>query len=1061
LAADDAQPQKPGFPARKRDPAAHRIEGGDVPRGVAVQQIRGFVAQAARIATARAIAFALFDALLLALATALAAAWVGGWTLRGDLAAPAWLAVTGLAGMALLLVAVTRSWRRFRDRLAAARAIARTPGALSSRPSEAALRRERLLRHEILGALELADGQAEQLRSPELCAAYIDDVATRLRSHRIEAGRALPRPRTKPRVIAMLVLGIATIAAAMSTTAMTGLSLVWTASDGRPPTPPEPVWSTLTLELDYPAHTHRPRRVVPNPSGALRVVAGTEVHVDLVARRPASIARVLVNYDPTELEASPQPDVVELERGEDDATQQHFVGSFTARGAGTWTVILLEGDEADEDESSRRSPAMPLQLEPDRPPEVELLPLPRANQEVSETDTVDIRFHARDDFGLVGGELVYQLPDGVTHRLSTGEPSGPTRTWRHSYAWDISQIPIAERSEVLYWIEVRDNDPGLHIDPLPDPPGKVTRSATMRLLVKDDEAEHAANIVKLAEIRDAAVDLLAERMTTIAFEAEPPSPDPADVPPPLEVRLAAAREVLGGAGSLLAMISTAIDSLSVDTLTHERDVSTLVGVHGRLMKLHRTELSLHEGLPPGVARSRPVEATAGIDRLRPHNEREVAQLEDEIIRLDDLVDGQIVARLEALVARLEATQRKLVELLEQLQAGDESVRAQIDQLEQRRREDLRRIAEARAMLRREVDEEFMNLDAFKLLEEMAQREQLSEMLRRGEVDEAVEQAKGQLGEVQQLRDQVQDKIGKGEQATDAVSEEERKRMQLLRELSRLQDEEGGIRSQTRKLHDEWREGVKAQKADKSSRERAADDAEALRKALEKVNDARLSREGRRGLDDAKEALEKLEQLGGNESASQLDLAEAARKAAEGLERASEGSETREDEGQQLRKAKSRAQALQGAMQQPLPEPGEVLSEEGKARLDELGRRQQGLRKRVDELLGNELSEPLPAPGRKALRGAGGDMQESASELGQKRPEDAVQQQSSAWDELQRAIDSLRRASPPPPSSSASGEASTEAERDRTLRDALMDAMREGAPDGYGEPVKRYYEELLR
>ena len=29
------------------------------------------------------------------------------------------------------------------------------------------------------------------------------------------------------------------------------------------------------------------------------------------------------------------------------------------------------------------------------------------------------------------------------------------------------------------------------------------------------------------------------------------------------------------------------------------------------------------------------------------------------------------------------------------------------------------------------------------------------------------------------------------------------------------------------------------------------------------------------------------------------------------------------------------------------------------------------------------------------------------------------------------------------------------------RDALMDAMREGAPDGYGEPVKRYYEELLR
>jgi hypothetical protein len=149
------------------------------------------------------------------------------------------------------------------------------------------------------------------------------------------------------------------------------------------------------------------------------------------------------------------------------------------------------------------------------------------------------------------------------------------------------------------------------------------------------------------------------------------------------------------------------------------------------------------------------------------------------------------------------------------------------------------------------------------------------------------------------------------------------------------------------------------------------------------------------------------------------------------------------------------------MERALPGPGQVLSEDDKGKLDELRRRQQGLRKRVDDLMGDDLSAPLPAPGRKALKGAGKSMQGSASELGDERPRDAVQEQSSAWDRLQKAIDSLRRASPPPPSSSSSGDASTEAERDRSLRDALMDAMREGAPDGYDEPVKRYYEELLR
>ena len=40
-------------------------------------------------------------------------------------------------------------------------------------------------------------------------------------------------------------------------------------------------------------------------------------------------------------------------------------------------------------------------------------------------------------------------------------------------------------------------------------------------------------------------------------------------------------------------------------------------------------------------------------------------------------------------------------------------------------------------------------------------------------------------------------------------------------------------------------------------------------------------------------------------------------------------------------------------------------------------------------------------------------------------------------------------------------ASTETERDRSLRDELMEAMKERAPEGFGESVERYYEELLR
>ena len=54
-----------------------------------------------------------------------------------------------------------------------------------------------------------------------------------------------------------------------------------------------------------------------------------------------------------------------------------------------------------------------------------------------------------------------------------------------------------------------------------------------------------------------------------------------------------------------------------------------------------------------------------------------------------------------------------------------------------------------------------------------------------------------------------------------LSPEERARMKLLRELSRLQDEQSNLRSQTRKLHERWREAVDERAAEDGEREAAA------------------------------------------------------------------------------------------------------------------------------------------------------------------------------------------------------------------------------------------------
>jgi len=1047
------------------------------------QLLRDYLRAVRRVALGRAASLLVVDLALLWGVWGMIVVAFAGWSLRGDLGASVGLGL-GLLGSAALVGARIHALRgRIAEPIRVARWLASISAPLRQSADLDQRERDIILRHELLGAtelwqeLDLAPDAAAiaslpgRRSSPELALAYVSRISARTLA--LDPRHALPRPRRMIRAIrpavAALTLGLG-IVLASSALGARGFELVQAGADGRPPLPPQPVWSSLELVLDYPAHTRRPNRRVPNPSGTMRVPAGTRVDLDMQATRDADAVRVVLIHDGTELSTAPEPEVIDLVAGED----RRWTGSFTVRGSGTWVVAMLDDLDRPDDPAHRdparltvaaqRSAPMPVELEADAMPEVELLPLPEWQREANETDRVELRFAARDDFGVVGAELVYELakPDGELerHRLNAGRaPAGGSQSWRHRYTWDLAAIPLEDRSEVTYWIEIRDNDPGLGLRPLVDGPGKVTASARQQLLVHDDEAEHAANIRDLQTIRDTAIDLLAARLTTVAFSGLDGDPnDQPELGPKLNAKLQVARDIHGGAATLLTMIANAVDALSVDTMIAEREVETLAGIHARLLELHRKESELHEAMPPGAEFERPIARAPLLRKLGVHNQSEIEQLEDEIIRLDDLVDGQIIAHIEALVARLQVSQQKLVEKLEQLQAGDQSVRPEIEQLEQRIREDMRRVKQAQAELRKAVGDEWMNLDAFKAMEARMRSQQLLEQLARGDVDGALEQAREGLDAIQKLRDQVQ-QTGE-QQPTPALSEEDRKRMKMLRELSRLQDEQTGLRSETRRLREQWRDAIGGREASAEALERTQKQAAALRGTVDAITDTHLSREGREAWEDAREALEALEAAAGDGQACELELFDAANDAASALRRAEAGAKPGESEAKALRKLAGEAERMRDQLREPLPDPDEVLDREAVERLSELGRQQQTLRGRADQLLGDPDAEIVPKLGRQAMDSAGKAMRAAGEALDKAALDGALRDEDQAWQGIQRAIDSLRKSSPPPPTASE-GRSSTEAERDRSLRDQVVEAMREGDRDGFDQDTKRYYEELLR
>jgi len=946
-------------------------------------------------------------------------------TLRGDVTAPLAGALVCVLSAGVVLRAIRRIRRLAGGPLRTARTIAQTPRSSLS----AHARSDLLAALETWSALETSGPHSPALlASRDLAEAYVERVDTRLRT----LGELDVLPPTSPRLLIPIALALGIAGASLASENVRDASpFLYDAVDGRPPPPPAPLWSSLTLTLQYPEHTGRPTRRVENPSGAMRVPRGTRLLIDIRAQPSVEALTWVLSADTPSLNTVQPPQRQTLERTADG----RFVGEFTVLAPGAWTVLaLLDG-------SQRSSPPAPIELDVDEAPEIELLPLARADRAPTETDSVELRFRARDDFGFEGAQLVIANGDDEPTRITVGAPPRG-RTWNHRFDWDLSAMPLPQRSEVEFWIEVRDNDPTPQPAVGPAGPGKVTASTRMRLAVRDQEAEHAENIDSLRELRDAAVDHLAERMTTTVFDRRSTESPHA--------RLAEARVLHTNLGELLALLATCLDQVAVDAMSNDRDAETLTAIHGRLRKTFVVAEKLHERVPVGASRGAPGRAQSLLATLVGNHERQIQDLEDEIIRIDDLVDSQIVGRIEALVARVEASQRKLVDLLERLKAGDRSVAPMIEELQARLRQDLRRVQDARTQLDKEVDHQFLNLDAFQAMQARMTHQELDEQLRRGDIDGAIAQAKERLRELRGLREEVQDRLADAPEAN--VSPQERARLKLLRELSRLQDGERGVEGESRDAHQEWREKIAEETLEEDEAQALRASATSIERSLDEVNDARLGREGRRAIGDAVEELRRIATANGA-----LDAHEATTALRDAIERALDGAQAGEAEAKQLAKLRAAAAKLQKRAADSVPgDLDEMLDDE---RLADLGLRQAGLGARARELLTLPEAEHLSETGQKELKSAAEKLERSHDALEERDTGAALRAQAEAIKRIQGAINSLRRTTSQP--SGGPGRTSTASERDRSLRDDVMEAMREEAPEGYSEPVKRYYEELLR
>lgn len=746
----------------------------------------------------------------------------------------------------------------------------------------------------------------------------------------------------------------------------------------------------IVLRYLYPAYTRLDPVVVANSTGEVHGPPGTRVEIQARTGEAWDAARLQ-----TDLGEEKALLVAVLAAGRDVTT------GFQVSKNGTWTLLLERSGE------EGRSPAYPIVVEPDLPPEV-LVEAPTGALEVAWDQPLPLRFTARDDYGIVRVDAVAARGNQPTTRNVT-TPLDPSARLEGALRLSPRDLGLRPGDDAVLKLLAWDND---------DVSGsKAGESRALHLRVMGPQGQSLRRARLVRELRDVLLVLLADHL-----EQDPPwasqplvddSPNPDGSVEPVSIPLnRPARGEVARLGEALAARVEPLEEL-VRRTWDGFDAETFEGTVVSAVRKDQTTLAafLRSVGEPGSEEAITEDDTRTLVTLR---NQAVRSLEQGILTLDDVVRMMAMAELTDLAKQVA---KEATDLADRKDASAPELLARLDRLE-RSLERLRRAAED--LSAGEVAE-FVNsrvADSENLLDEI--RKAIAE----GRMDEARELMDRLARQLQELSQHLQDMSASKGQASEDLA---RQLEALQQGLAALEKEERDLAGLTADLQQRFGGDVQA----------LADRWEELRKRAEALAGRLEGMAERMAHDPNRRELEARLGQDAAENARNLEGALSARD----LARARERAEETEWSTRRLRDLSARLDEQYRSFDQPRPDDPDLARDQREATaeaealrraLDELDRRlssaspqmrqaaeeladrQRDVRERTAsaaqqaEQLAGEL--PMNAPGlAEAVRGAEGEMQRAEDDLRDARPTTAEGAQRLAADKLAEAQRALQRA----------------------------------------------------
>ncbi|HEX9102903.1 MAG TPA: DUF4175 family protein [Polyangia bacterium] len=902
---------------------------------------------------------------------------------------------------------------------------------------------------------ELPKLEADPLLSPALVRAHRERVAGKLRA--IDP-RTLVRVRrlgsARPLVLALGALTALVVAWPA------GMRRGWAAlTSAKPPpsTSSEPIVGDIELVLQYPAYTELPPRTIPGTSGHILALPGTRVSVSARALTPSTReASLAVEAEGGEARELP----VEVHDG-------RLAATIDVRTRGSWRFILGGGAHRVAEPEAHR-----IDLEPDRPPRVDLY-APGDPLEVAGPRRVELAWSVDDDYGLGAIELVWKAGDAPERRRTIeAKPAAGTRALAGKIEWDLGEIDLKPGVRVSYHLEAKDNDT------VPGPNVGRSKTLTLSMFSPREKQERALDDEQL--LVEAAVQLLGDRLE-VKKESE-------------EQLVDAFTRMHSKAEALLLALSRAEQSAGEaqpKKPAGAKDVRGALGeMHARLGKLVREEEQLLTELRDERRKTRHLRAGA-TRPLDKGNAAHVSELERDVIALDDLLGKQRLEELLAVADEMAATRDRLKQLLaEYKKTRSAETRKEI---ERELRELERKLAELEQKAQRlasELPDQFLNKEAMGDNDLQKKLDEVRKMMAAGDIDRAM----AELEKLSQSLDRMMSSMERDLKGfrEERFSAEEKAMAEVENKLSDLAEDQRRLRDETSDVQKRARDAAQRLMKDKMEalQKRTREKVQKLKKQLAGLDPMALSGYDQEELGRIRKRVEDTERaLGDNDVDEARGMA---KQAHEGLRQMAMDlhdeemrswtrtpprlRKTREDVSQDEMLAREIADDLDKAM----PKASQLMSPEDQKRLSELGKRQQALRQRAQELAkelgkprlgpdGKPVPTPIPQSLPSGLREAGQHMERAEDDLRAQSPRDAAGEEAQALEKLNQMKEQMQRERRPKDQSMGARmdkepvriPGADEFRAPKEFRQDLLDAMKKGAPAEYREQLKRYYEELAK